>query len=101
MGEQQAYSDAAAISDARRKIETLEKELSQVSQFFEQKNLEPLRAELRALQPGAIFDLQRPLADGPVMIRANGALIGTGDLVEVEGRIGVRVGTLGQKSHER
>lgn len=58
-------------------------------------------AELRALQPGAIFDLQRPLADGPVMIRANGALIGTGDLVEVEGRIGVRVGTLGQKSHER
>ncbi len=58
-------------------------------------------SELRALQPGAIFDLQRPLTDGPVMIRANGALIGTGDLVEVEGRIGVRVGALGQKSHER
>ncbi|WP_368640212.1 type III secretion system cytoplasmic ring protein SctQ [Castellaniella ginsengisoli] len=58
-------------------------------------------AELRQLQPGAIFDLQRPLADGPVMIRANGALIGTGDLVDVDGKIGVRVGTLGQKSHER
>ncbi|MGB3705731.1 MAG: type III secretion system cytoplasmic ring protein SctQ [Castellaniella sp.] len=58
-------------------------------------------AELRQLQPGALFNLQRPLADGPVMIRANGALIGTGDLVDVDGKIGVRVGTLGQKSHER
>lgn len=53
-------------------------------------------AELRQLQPGAVFDLQRPLADGPVMIRANGALVGTGSLVEVDGRIGVRVGTLGK-----
>ncbi|MFC4297789.1 type III secretion system cytoplasmic ring protein SctQ [Castellaniella hirudinis] len=54
-------------------------------------------AELRQLQPGAVFDLQRPLADGPVMIRANGALVGTGELVEVDGRIGVRVGTLGRR----
>ena len=53
-------------------------------------------AELRQLQPGAVFDLQRPLSDGPVMIRANGALVGTGELVEVDGRIGVRVGTLGK-----
>lgn len=53
-------------------------------------------AELRQLQPGVIFDLQRPLADGPVMIRANGALIGTGELVEVDGRVGVCIGTLGK-----
>src|SRR5690606_30964987 len=53
-------------------------------------------AELRQLQPGVVFDLQRPLADGPVMIRANGALIGAGELVEVDGRIGVRVRTLGK-----
>ena len=52
-------------------------------------------AELQQLQPGAVFDLQRPLADGPVMIRANGALIGSGELVDIDGRIGVRVGTLG------
>ena len=55
-------------------------------------------AELRQLQPGAVFDLQRPLADGPVMIRANGALVGTGELVDIDGRIGVRVGVLGKHS---
>lgn len=53
-------------------------------------------AELRQLQPGAVFDLQRPLADGPVMIRANGALLGTGELVDIDGRIGVRVSMLGK-----
>lgn len=58
-------------------------------------------AELRQLQPGAVFDLQRPLSGGPVMIRANGALVGTGELVEIDGRIGVRVGTLGKGRHER
>lgn len=53
-------------------------------------------AELRRLQPGETFDLQRPLADGPVMIRANGALIGTGALVEIDGRVGVTIGALGR-----
>ncbi len=53
-------------------------------------------AELRQLQPGAVFDLQRPLTDGPVMIRANGALLGTGTLVDIDGRIGVCVATLGK-----
>ncbi len=52
-------------------------------------------ADLRKLQPGETFDLQRPLTDGPVMIRANGALIGTGDLVEVDGRVGVVIHQLG------
>lgn len=54
-------------------------------------------AELRRLQPGETFDLQRPLADGPVMIRANGALLGTGALVEVDGRVGVTIATLGKE----
>jgi len=53
-------------------------------------------AELRQLQPGAIFDLQRPLADGPVMVRANGALVGSGSLVEIDGRVGVCIGALGK-----
>lgn len=47
--------------------------------------------ELRELRPGMVFDLHRPLEDGPVMIRANGVLIGTGALVEVDGRVGVRL----------
>ncbi len=53
-------------------------------------------AELRQLQPGAVFDLQRPLQDGPVMIRANGALLGTGSLVDIDGRIGVCIASLGK-----
>lgn len=53
-------------------------------------------AEVRTLQPGVIFDLQRPLVDGPVMIRANGALIGSGTLVEIDGTIGVCVAKLGK-----
>lgn len=53
-------------------------------------------SELRQLQPGAVFDLQRPLTDGPVMIRVNGALLGTGTLVDIDGRIGVCIATLGK-----
>ena len=53
-------------------------------------------AEVRKLQPGVIFDLQRPLADGAVMIRANGALIGSGALIEVDGQVGVCIATLGR-----
>jgi type III secretion protein Q len=53
-------------------------------------------ADLRKLQPGEVFALDRPLADGAVHIRANGALIGTGELVEVDGRIGVTIRTLGK-----
>lgn len=52
--------------------------------------------ELRSLHPGAVFDLERPLAAGPVIIRANGRLIGTGDLVNIDGRIGVTLRALGE-----
>ena len=47
-------------------------------------------AQLRALQPGQTLDLGHPLV-GAVRIRANGALVGEGDLVEVDGQLGVSV----------
>ncbi len=53
-------------------------------------------SDLRKLQPGEVFALDRPLADGAVHIRANGALIGTGELVDVDGRVGVAIRTLGK-----
>lgn len=53
-------------------------------------------ADLRKLQPGEVFALDRPLAEGAVHIRANGALIGTGELVEIDGRIGVTIRTIGK-----
>ncbi|MEC4720722.1 type III secretion system cytoplasmic ring protein SctQ [Noviherbaspirillum sp. CPCC 100848] len=51
--------------------------------------------ELQTLQPGQVFDLGR-VPDGAVTIRANGAVIGHGALVEIEQRIGVAVVALAQ-----
>ncbi|MBS1196649.1 MAG: YscQ/HrcQ family type secretion apparatus protein [Proteobacteria bacterium] len=53
-------------------------------------------AELKALQPGQALDLGRPLTSG-VNIRANGALIGCGELIEIEGNLGVTIKTLVEK----
>jgi len=47
-------------------------------------------AELQSLQPGATFALDRPAREY-LTIRANGAVIGSGQLVEVDGRLGVSV----------
>lgn len=47
-------------------------------------------AELRALQPGQAIRLEHPLASA-VRIRANGALIGEGELVEIDGHLGVSI----------
>lgn len=49
--------------------------------------------ELKALQVGHSFDLKRPLS-GAVRLRVNGALIGIGELVEIDGNIGVTVASL-------
>ena len=50
-------------------------------------------AEARSLQPGQPIALSRPLS-GPVNIRANGALVGYGDLVEIDGQLGVSIRSL-------
>jgi len=42
------------------------------------------------LAPGQVLDLSRPLG-GPVDLVAGGAIIGQGELVDVEGELGVRV----------
>ncbi|WP_263768574.1 type III secretion system cytoplasmic ring protein SctQ [Propionivibrio soli] len=51
--------------------------------------------ELKTLQPGQTLDLGRPLGSA-VSIRANGALIGHGELVEVDGRLGVTIASLAE-----
>lgn len=50
-------------------------------------------AQLRQLQPGQVIDLTRPLGSA-VQIRANGALVGQGEVVEIDGRLGVVVARL-------
>jgi type III secretion protein Q len=46
--------------------------------------------DLRSLQPGYLFNLGRD-PRSTVSIRANGRLIGDGELVDIEGRVGVSV----------
>ncbi|PDT90825.1 hypothetical protein CO669_07570 [Bradyrhizobium sp. Y36] len=50
-------------------------------------------AQVQAWQPGAIVSLDRPALENgvEVAIRANGQLIGTGDLIRIDERIGVRI----------
>jgi type III secretion protein Q len=50
-------------------------------------------AQVKTLQPGETLQLQRP-AQEYVTIRANGMPIGTGQLVEIDGRLGVAIGSL-------
>ncbi len=53
--------------------------------------------ELKSLQPGQALDLGRPLT-APVNIRANGSLIGFGELIEIDGSLGVTITALAEKA---
>jgi len=46
--------------------------------------------ELKALRPGHVFELERPPGE-LVTLHSNGQRLGTGELVEVEGRVAVRI----------
>ncbi|RKP50605.1 type III secretion system cytoplasmic ring protein SctQ [Trinickia fusca] len=50
----------------------------------------PLR-ELKAIKSGYVLELDQPLNQSTVHIRANGALVGHGHLIAVGNRLGVRV----------
>ncbi len=50
-------------------------------------------AELQSLQSGSVVALDRPVNEY-VTVRANGAAIGTGHLIEIDGRLGVSIAVL-------
>lgn len=53
--------------------------------------------ELRHLQPGYTLSLSEPLdMEHPVTIRANGVAVGTGDLVLIDNRLGIRIHTFSE-----
>ncbi len=54
-------------------------------------------AQVKSLQPGETLELDRAVQEY-VTIRANGMPIGTGQLVEIDGRLGVAVGGLSATS---
>lgn len=49
--------------------------------------------ELRALQVGQVLEMRRPLSQA-VSVRVNGALIGSGELVDIDGQLGVTLVSL-------
>ncbi len=61
-----------------------------VTLCFDLGRLEMPLGELRRLGAGSVLELPGP-ADAPVRLTVGGRCIGTGELVEVEGRAGVRV----------
>ena len=61
-----------------------------VTLVFEAGRRELTLGELRRLAPGAVLDLGRGASE-PIDIRANGRRIGSGELVEIDGALAVRV----------
>ena len=49
---------------------------------------------LRALVPGVVVDLDRPIEDCRVEIRCGGRLVGMGELLDLDGALAVRIVTL-------
>lgn len=96
------HDDTASATDTDTDAENTPDPLSSLDQVsinlsFDLGQRRLSLSELQALQPGELFDLARPLNDGPVHIRANGTLIGHGELVDIDGSIGVQVSRLGPK----
>ncbi len=52
--------------------------------------LEMSLAELNKLRPGSIVELDHEKSE-PVQLAVNGKIVGAGELVEIEGRLGVRI----------
>lgn len=85
--------------DQGRKIEASSLDEVMIDLVFElgEKKI-PLK-DLMTLQPGHTFDLERNL-EKPVGIRANGKIVGFGELVQVNDHIGVRVLDLFGREHD-
>jgi type III secretion protein Q len=61
-----------------------------LSLVFEVGALEMSIAALRRLAPGSVIELQRPLPP-EVIVRCGGLVVARGELVELEGRLGVQI----------
>jgi type III secretion protein Q len=86
--------DGAALSEAP----LTDADDMPVTVTFDLGQVEVPLGELRRIDEGYTFNLQKPL-DGAVTMRVNGRLVGKGELVEIEGSLGVRVAELLAKRH--
>lgn len=74
---------ATSSDDPLTSVDALPVQLS-----FDLGELSLTLAQLRELAPGQVLDIARPL-QAAVNVRANGVLVAQGDLVSVDGRLGV------------
>ena len=56
--------------------------------------------EAKRLKPGQTFDLGHPVT-GAVYIRLNGGLVGRGELIEIDGRLGVSVLSISHRNKQK
>jgi len=84
----EAETEARATEDRVASLDDIEVRLT-----FDVGERQLSLKELRALAPGHCFDLGRELRNA-VSIRANGRVVGSGELVQIEDRIGVRIMSL-------
>ena len=66
-------------------------DLLPVTLNFEAGEISLTVAELKALAPGAMLSFGRKLTDSPITIRANGRVLGIGELVLIDDFLGVRL----------
>jgi type III secretion protein Q len=62
-----------------------------VTLSFEAGEISLTVAELKALAPGAMLSFGRKLTDSPITVRANGRVLGIGELVMIDDFLGVRI----------
>jgi type III secretion protein Q len=91
-GVHEIMSDPADTSDAAAILDDVPVRLT-----FDLGDRDIPLGELRSLQPGYVFNLGRD-PRSTVTIRANGRPIGEGELVDIEGRVGVSVLRLGTEA---
>jgi type III secretion protein Q len=66
----------------------------EVTTSFELERRTLTLAQLKALRPGFVLELDQPLNQGVIRILANGTLVGHGHLIAVGNKLGVRVAEL-------
>jgi type III secretion protein Q len=94
-GDQKANDEADRKANDEADQKAPETGLSDIDQVtvsvtFDLGQLELAIGELRRVTEGYVLNLQRPL-EGAVTLRVGGRLIGRGELVDIEGSLGVRV----------
>lgn len=96
-------AEEAVPSNEENEAQPPERALSDLEEVsvpvtFDLGQLDLTIGELRRVREGYVVNLQRPL-DGAVALRVNGRLIGRGELVDIEGSLGVRVIEIFPRDH--